>query len=316
MSTVPIFVGIDVAKDRLDVAVRPTGDRWAVPNDDAGITTVVARLRARRPALVVLEATGGLEIPLTGALATRGLPVVVVNPRQVRDFAKATGKLAKTDALDAAVLAQFAEAVRPALRPLPNAATQALGALLARRRQLIEMRTAEQNRLGSAPPPVRTRIRAHLTWLERELAHLDEELGRAIRESPVWREREDLLQSTPGVGPVLARTLLASLPELGTLNRKQIAALVGVAPLNRDSGTLRGRRTVWGGRGPVRAALYMSALAATRWNPVIRTFYQRLCAAGKAKKVALTACMHKLLLILNAMVKTGTPWQRNFAHTS
>ncbi len=315
MSTVPIFVGIDIAKDRLDVAVRPTGDRWAVPNDNAGITTVVTRLRALRPALVVLEATGGLEIPLTGALAAAGLPVVVVNPRQVRDFAKATGKLAKTDALDAAVLAQFAEAVRPALRPLPDAATQALGALLARRRQLIEMRTAEQNRLGSAPPPVRTRIRAHLTWLERELAHLDEELGRAIRESPVWREREDLLQSTPGVGPVLARTLLASLPELGTLNRKQIAALVGVAPLNRDSGTLRGRRTVWGGRGPVRAALYMSALVATRWNPVIRTFYQRLCAAGKAKKVALTACMHKLLLILNAMVKTGTPWQRHFAHT-
>ena len=315
MSTVPVFVGIDIAKDRSDVAVRPTGNRWAVANDDAGITMVVSRLRALRPALVVLEATGGLEIPLTGALAAAGLPVVVVNPRQVRDFAKATGQLAKTDALDAAVLAHFAEAVRPALRPLPDAATQALSALLARRRQLLEMRTAEQNRLGSAPSPVRTRIRAHLTWLERELAHLDEELGRAIRESPVWRERDDLLQSVPGVGPVLARTLLASLPELGTLNRKQIAALVGVAPLNRDSGTLRGRRTVWGGRAHVRAALYMSALAAARWNPVIRAFYQRLCGAGKAKKVALTACMHKLLMILNAMVKTGTPWQSNFAHT-
>ena len=316
MSTVSVFVGIDVAKDRLDVAVRPTGDRWAVAHDDPGIATVVTRLRARPPALVVLEATGGLEIPLTGALAAAGLPVVVVNPRQVRDFAKATGQLAKTDALDAAVLAQFAEAVRPALRPLPDAATQALSALLARRRQLIEMRTAEQNRLGSAPPPVRTRIRAHLTWLTRELAHLDEDLGRAIRESPVWRERDDLLQSAPGVGPVLARTLLASLPELGALNRKQIAALVGVAPLNRDSGTLRGRRTVWGGRAHVRAALYMSALAATRWNPVIRTFYHRLCAAGKAKKVALTACMRKLLTILNAMVKHRTPWGNNVAHSS
>ncbi len=316
MSTVPVFVGIDVAKDRLDVAVRPTGDRGAVAHDDPGISTVVSRLRGLPPALVVLEATGGLEIPLTGALAAAGLPVVIVNPRQVRDFAKATGQLAKTDAIDAAVLAQFAEAVRPPLRPLPDAATHALQALLTRRRQLVEMRTAEQNRLGSTPPPVRPRIRAHLTWLERELAHLDGELGRAVRESPVWRERDDLLQSAPGVGPVLARTLLASLPELGTLNRKQIAALVGVAPLNRDSGTLRGRRTVWGGRAHVRAALYMSALAATRWNPVIRAFYQRLCAAGKAKKVALTACMRTLLTMLNAMVKHRTPWEKNIAHSA
>ena len=315
MSTIPVFVGIDVAKEHLDVALRPTADRWGAANDEPGIARVVARLQAVRPALVVLEATRGLELPVTGALAAAGLPVVVVNPRQVRDFAKATGRLAKTDALDAAILAQFAEAVRPALRPLPDTATHALQALLARRRQLLEMRTAEQNRLASAPPPVRTRIRAHLTWLDRELAHTDEDLARAIRESPLWRAKDDLLQSTPGVGPVLARTLLASLPELGTLNRKQIAALVGVAPLNRDSGTLRGRRSVWGGRAHVRTALYMSALAATRSNPVIRAFYQRLCAAGKAKKVALTACMHKLLTILNAMVKTRTPWQRNFAQT-
>lgn len=242
--------------------------------------------------------------------------MVVVNARQVRDFAKATGQLAKTDAIDAAVLAHFAEAVRPALRPLPDAATQALSALMMRRRQLIEMRTAEQNRLGSAPASVRSRIRAHLTWLTRELAHLDDDLTQTIRESPVWCEKDDLLQSTPAVGPVLARTLLAALPELGTLNRKQIAALVGVAPLNRDSGTLRGRRIVWGGRAHVRAALYMSALVATRYNPVIRAFYQRLCAAGKAKKVALTACMHKLLTILNTMLKHGTRWQQNFAHTS
>jgi transposase len=316
MPSTPAFVGIDVSKARLDVVLRPTADRWGVANDDPGIATLVDRLRLLRPALIVLEATGGLELPLTRALAAAGLPVVVVNPRQVRDFAKATGRLAKTDALDAAVLAQFAETVRPALRPLADADTQALSARLARRRQLIEMLTAERNRLGSASPPVRTRIRAHLTWLTRELAHVDEDLTRAIRESPVWREKDDLLQSTPGVGPVLATTLLASLPELGTLNRKQVAALVGVAPLNRDSGTLRGRRTVWGGRAHVRAALYMSALAATRWNPVIRAFYQHLCAAGKAKKVALTACMHKLLTILNAMVKHRTRWQQNFASTS
>ena len=313
MTSTRVFVGIDVSKDRLDVALRPSAERWAVANDDAGIATLVDRLRALTPALIVLEATGGLELPLTGALAA-GLPVVVVNPRQVRDFAKATGQLAKTDALDAAVLAQFAEAVRPALRPLPDAAMQELSALLARRRQLLEMRTAEQNRLGMALPPVRKGIRAHIAWLERHLAQTDDDLARAIRESPVWRERDDLLRSTPGVGPVLARTLLASLPELGTLNRKQIAALVGVAPLNRDSGTLRGRRSVWGGRAHVRAALYMSALAATRHNPIIRTFYKRLCAAGKAKKVALTACMHKLLLILNAMVKHRTPWEDKFAH--
>jgi transposase len=316
MTTTPVFVGIDVSKDRLDVALRPTSARWAVAHEEAGITALVDRLRRHTPTLIVLEATGGLEVPLTGALAAAGLPVVVVNPRQVRDFAKATGKLAKTDALDASVLAQFAEVVRPALRPLPDAATQALSALLTRRRQLIEMLTAEKNRLGPAPPPVRKGIRTHITWLERRLADLDGELTQAIRESPVWREKDDLLRSTPAVGPVLSRTLLANLPELGTLTRQQIAALVGVAPLNRDSGAWRGKRRVWGGRAHVRAALYMSALVATRFNPVIRTFYQRLCAAGKAKKVALTACMRKLLTILNAMLKYRTPWQNNFAHST
>lgn len=316
MTHIPVFVGIDVSKDRLDVALRPMSDHWAVANQDSDIATLVARLRRHAPTLIVLEATGGLELPLTGELAAAGLPVVVVNPRQVRDFAKATGRLAKTDTLDAAVLAQFAEAVRPAVRPLPDAETQALSALLTRRRQLIEMCTAEKNRLGSALPPVHRGIRTHIAWLDRRLAEIDEDLAHTIRESPLWREKDDLLQSTPGVGPVLARTLLASLPELGTLTHKQIAALVGVAPLNRDSGTFRGTRRVWGGRAHVRAVLYMSALAASRFNPVIRTFYQRLCAAGKAKKVALTACMRKLLTILNAMLKHQTPWTLNVAHSS
>lgn len=315
MITVSVFVGIDVSKDRLDVALRPSGDRWAVANEEPYIATLVERVRGLSPTLIVLEATGGLEAPLTGALAAVGLPVVVVNPRQVRDFAKATGTLAKTDALDANILAQFAEVIRPALRPLPDAATQALSALLARRRQLIEMRTAEQNRLGTAPPPVRKGIRAHIAWLARQLARIDDDLAQAIRESPVWREKDDLLQSAPGVGPVLATTLLAGLPELGTLSRQQVAALVGVAPLNRDSGTLRGRRRVWGGRAQVRTALYMAALTATRYNPVIRAFYARLCAAGKAKKVALTACMRKLLTILNAMLKHRTPWQHHVAQS-
>ncbi len=316
MSSAAVFVGIDVSKDQLDVALRPSAERAAVANNDAGIARLVKRLQAVHPTLIVLEATGGLELPVTSALAAAALPVVVVNPRQVRDFAKATGRLAKTDTLDASILAQFAEAVRPALRPLPDAETQALSALLTRRRQLIEMCTAEKNRLGTAPTPVRKGIRAHITWIEGRLADLDEELAHAIRESPLWRDKDDLLQGTPGVGPVLARTLLASLPELGTLTRQQIAALVGVAPLNRDSGTFRGKRRVWGGRAHVRAALYMSALVATRFNPVIRVFYQRLCAAGKAKKVALTACMRKLLTILNAMLKHQTPWTITFAHGS
>lgn len=255
MQSTPLFVGIDVSKERLDTALRPSGERWATPNEARGISTLCRRLQPLAPTLIVLEATGGLELPVVGALAAAGLPVVVVNPRQVRDFAKATGQLAKTDTLDAAVLAHFAEAVRPPVRPLPDAATQALDALLTRRRQLLTMRTAEQNRLGSATPPVRKEIQAHLTWLDRRLASLDDDLGRTIRESPVWRAQEQLLQSAPGVGPVLARTLLASVPELGTLNRKQIAALIGVAPLNRDSGTKRGRRSVWGGRASVRAVL-------------------------------------------------------------
>jgi transposase len=307
MTSAQIFVGIDVSKAQLDIALRPEG-RFAASNDDTGYAQVLERLRGAAPTLVVLEATGGLEIPITGILAAAGVPVVVVNPRQVRDFAKATGRLAKTDALDAQTLAHFAEVLRPTLRPLPDEQTQALAAILARRRQLVEMLTAEKNRLGSALKPVRTSLRTHITWLERELQHTNIHLADAVRQSPVWREKDNLLQSVPGIGPVVTSTLLANLPELGTLTGKQIAALVGVAPLNRDSGTWRGKRAVWGGRAQVRAVLYMSALVAARFNPVIRAFYQRLCAAGKAKKVALTACMRKLLTILNAMIKHRTRW--------
>ena len=309
----PVFVGIDVAKAALDVAVSPTAERWTLAYTEREVAGLVTRLTALDPALVVLEATGGLEGPLAGALAAAGLPVVVVNPRQVRDFAKATGRLAKTDALDAAVLAHFAAVVRPTPRPLPDAATQSLAALVTRRRQLVEMLTAERNRLGSAPRVLRAEIQAHITWLKRRLGRLDADLHQAIRTSPAWRVQDDLLQSVPGVGPVLAVTLLASLPELGTLNRKAIAALVGVAPLNRDSGTRRGRRMVWGGRAAVRAVLYMGTLVAVRHNPVLRAFYQRLRAVGKLPKVALTACMRKLLTILNAMLKQQTRWNPSHA---
>jgi transposase len=307
--TVPhVFVGIDVSKAQLDVALRPEG-RFAVSNDETGFAQLIERMRRVVPVRVVLEATGGLEIPLVGALAAAGLPVVVVNPRQVRDFAKATGTLAKTDALDAQTLAHFAEVIQPALRPLPDEQTQALAALITRRRQLVEMLIAEKNRLRQAPKLIRTSLQAHIAWLEQALQQADMDLAEAIRHSPIWRENEALLRSTPGVGPVLSTTLLATVPEWGTLAHKQIAALVGVAPLNRDSGTLRGRRTVWGGRAHVRAVLYMGAIVAARFNPIIRAFYQRLRAAGKAKKVALTACMRKLLIILNAMLKHRTPWR-------
>jgi len=304
-----VVVGIDVSKAALDVAVRPSGTAWRTTNDAAGIAALVTQVRAVTPVCVVLEATGGLERAATAALAAAGLPVAVVNPRQVRDFAKATGRLAKTDALDAAVLAHFGEAVQPPPRPIPDAQAQALAELITRRQQLVEMRTAEQNRLGSLTGSRRTRVAAHLAWLRQELADLEAELDAAIQASPVWRARDHLLQSVPGVGPVVARTLVADLPELGTLDRKRLAALVGVAPLNRDSSRFRGRRGVWGGRARVRSALYMAALVGTRRNPVLAAFYARLLAAGKPKKVALVACMHKLLRILNALLRTQTPWQ-------
>ncbi len=306
-----IFVGVDVSKARLDVAVRPSGETLMVLHDEAGIAGLVTRLHAWQPAAVVLEATGDLESAVVSAVAAAGLPVHVVNPRQVRDFARATGRLAKTDTLDAQILAQFGEVLRPVPRPLPDEATQALSAVLTRRRQLIEMLTAEKNRLSHARPSLRKRITAHIEWLTRELRQVDADLDTAIRHSPVWREQDDLLQSMPGVGPGLSRTMLAELPELGTLSSKQLAALVGVAPHNRDSGTLRGTRTIWGGRAVVRTALYMATLVATKWNPGIKAVYHQFLARGKAKKVALVACMHKLLIILNAMVKHRTPWRTN-----
>jgi transposase len=304
-----VFVGIDVSKASLDLAVRPSGERLSLPYAPQALDPVVEHLRRLAPTLIVLEATGGWERPLVRALVAATLPVIVANPRQVRDFAKATGQLAKTDPLDAAILAHFAEAVRPAVRTQPDAPTEELAARLARRRQLLEMLTAETNRAATAPAPVRRRIDAHVRWLRRELAQIDDDLDSLIQRSPIWRAQEDLLRSVPGIGPVMSRTVLATLPELGRLSHKQIAALVGVAPLNRDSGTLRGRRTCWGGRATVRRVLYMATVTATKWNPVIRAFYQRLCAAGKRKKVALVACMRKLLIILNAMTKHQCPWR-------
>jgi transposase len=307
------FIGIDVAKAQLEFAGRPSGVTGAVPNADDGIDALVAQLQACAPTLIVLEATGGYEAAVVAALATAGLPVVVANPRQVRDFARATGQLAKTDAIDAQVLALFAERVRPTPRPLPDEAAQALDALLTRRRQLVEMLVAERNRLLIARPAVRRNLQQHIRFLERRLREADDDLHTAVKASPLWRVKDDLLQSVPGVGRVVSLTLLAELPELGRLSSKEIAALVGVAPLARDSGTLRGKRLVYGGRAPVRAALYMAALVASKCNPVIRAFYLRLRAAGKPAKVALTACMRKLLVILNAMARSGTPW--NPEHT-
>jgi transposase len=312
----PIFIGIDVSKARLDVAMRPSAEKLSVSNDEAGIEALVKRLSELKPALIVLEATGGLERSVSGTLGSAQLPVVVVNPRQVRDFAKALGQLAKTDRIDAEVLARFAEVMRPPLRPLPDEVSLELRALIARRRQLIEMMVAEKNRLRAASKAVRKRIEAHIRWLETELDRADKDLDHSIRQSPIWQEHEDLLRSVPGIGPVVSRTLLAELPELGKLNRKQIAALVGVAPLNRDSGTFRGRRGIWGGRATVRAVLYMAALVASRRNSMIRDFYKRLRLKGKAPKVTLVACMHKLLTILNAMIKHKTRWSEIIFQTA
>jgi len=305
----PVFVGIDVSKMRLDVAVRPTDAVWTSSNDDVGVAALVRSLVALAPQLVVLEATGGLEGQLVAQLATSRLPVAVVNPRQVRDFAKATGKLAKTDSIDASVLAHFAQAVGPTPRPLPSEEAEVLEAILVRRRQLSEMLVAERNRISTSAPSVRPGIQAHVIWLKAQIKSADGDLNSRLRQSAVWREKDDLLQSVPGIGPVLSSTLIALLPELGTLNRKQVAALVGVAPLNRDSGTLRGKRSIWGGRATVRAALYMGALVASRHNPILRIFYRRLLAAGKLKKVALVACMRKLLTILNAMFRDRCAWK-------
>jgi transposase len=310
-----MMVGLDVAKAELVVAVRPSGEQWTVANDEAGVQALAERLRAVQPTLIVCEATGGYELLSVGALLAAGLPVVVVNPRQVRDFARATGELAKTDRLDAAVLALFAERVQPPVRALPDTDAHELTGLLARRRQLLQMLQAERNRLGqvfSRGKAVTKSLKQHIAYLERELARTDGGLGELIRRTPAWRERDDLLRSVPGIGSVISYTLVADLPELGQLTRREIAKLVGIAPVSRDSGTRRGRRFVQGGRAPVRAALYMGALVAIRHNPTIRAFYERLVDAGKPKKVALVACMRKLLTILNTMLRTGEPWDANY----
>ena len=310
-----LYVGIDVSKAVLDVAVTPGGEAWSTPNTAKGMQRMVEKLGKMSPRLIVLEATGGLERRAVAALAAAALPVVAVNPRQVRDFAKATGQLAKTDTIDAAILALFADRIRPELRPLRDAETQELDALVVRRRQVVDMISAEKNRLSAAPPSkrVRTAIGKTIKWFEKQLEEIDDDIDSAVKGSSAWREKDDLLQSVPGVGKVLSRTLLSLVPELGALGKKQLAALVGVAPLNRDSGMQRGRRSVWGGRANVRAVLYMGALVAARFNPTIRTFHARLRASGKLPKVALVACMRKLLTILNAIVRDRTPWTREIA---
>jgi transposase len=308
--TSPNFVGIDVSKDRLDVHVRPTGKTFAIARDGKGLEQLTNELREITPALIVLEATGGFEITVAAALASAGLPLAVVNPRQIRDFARATGRLAKTDALDAQIIALFAERIRPEPRPIANADSQALAELMARRRQVIEMIGMETNRFRQARNPrVQRTIKATLKTPEAQLAELDRDIDNSVRGSPIWRAADDLLTSVPGVGDVTSRTLIADLPELGQLDRRRIAALVGVAPVNRDSGQMRGRRTIAGGRTDVRNALYMATLSATRWNPIISQHYKSLVERGRPKKVALVACMRRLLGILNAIIRTGTPWQ-------
>lgn len=305
-----MFVGIDVAKDRLDVHLRPSGEAFAVARDGEGVADLAERLRTVAPQLIVLEATGGFEQVVAAAIGAAGLPLVVVNPRQIRDFARATGRLAKTDRVDAAVIAHFAEAVRPPVRPLPDEQARFLGELVTRRRQVIDMMGAEGNRARQvASRRLKKRIERHRSTLQAELTAIDSELDETIRGTPIWREKDDLLQSVPGIGNVVARTLIAELPELGALTRRQIAALVGIAPFSRDSGTMRGKRTIWGGRAQVRSVLYMAALVASRFNPMIAAFYQRLRAAGKSKKLALVACMRKLLVTLNAILRDQTPWQ-------
>jgi len=305
-----LFVGIDVSPDQLEVHVRPTAESWRVAADEAGIGALVERLRVVGATLIVLEATGGYETLVAVALAEAGLPLAIVNPRQIRDFARAPGQLAKPDALDAHIIAAFAEAVRPPGRPVPDEQTRALSELVARRRQLVEMLGAELNRRRvTRQPALRKQLDRHIAWLQEALARLDQDLRRLIRATPVWRETEDLLRSVPGVGNVTAFTLIAELPELGVLNRRAIAALVGVAPFARDSGTLRGRRMIIGGRAAVRRTLYMATLTAIRRNPAITAFYGRLRGTGHPPKVALTAALRKLLVMLNAILRDRRPWQ-------
>jgi len=302
------IVGIDISKKRLDVAVLPANEQWAVANGEPEREELAARLKMHKPGLVVVEATGGLEMPVVAILAAAELPVVVANPRQVRDFAKAKGRLAKTDKIDARLLAEFGHAIEPEVRPLKDAEAQELDALITRRRQLVEMLVQEKNRLSGAPRRLQRDIKEHIEELQRRLARLNVDIGNAVKSHPLWREQDSLLRSVPGVGTVLSTTVLAELQEIGKLDRRKIAALIGVAPFNRDSGMMRGRRSIWGGRAQVRTVLYMATFSAIRFNPVLRAFFDRLRAAGKPYKVALTASMRKLLTILNAMVRDRRPW--------
>jgi transposase len=313
MSISKAFIGVDVSKERLDCFCRPTGTRFSYDNTPPGIAALVQWVEGQQPQLIVLEATGGLERPLVAALVVAQLPVVVVNPRQVRDFARATGQLAKTDRIDAEVIAHFGEAVNPEVRPWPDHLTQQMDALMTRRRQLVQMLAAERNHLVSAPVQVQNYVKEHIVQLEELIKKLDQDIDQMITRSPIWKAKENLLLSVKGVGPVLSRTLLAELPELGRLSRQEISKLVGVAPLNNDSGKHKGKRSCWGGRASVRGPLYMATLSATRCNPVIKEFYQRLLAKGKLKKVAIVACMRKMLTILNAMIKGNRPWDASLA---
>ena len=308
-----IFVGIDIAKDTLDMGFQPSGQTVRLPHDAQGITEATKRLGEAALCLVVLEATGGLETPLAATLVAAGVPVAVVNPRQVRDYAKATGQLAKTDRIDALVLADFARAIRPELRPMKDALTRELDALVTRRRQLVEMRVQESLRLGRASKVQEKSLKRHIAWLDKRIEEIETDLRQRLRASAAWRAKDDLLRSIPGVGDTTSATLLAKLPELGILDRKGIAALAGLAPLANDRGKQRGRRVIWGGRADVRCVLYMSTVAAIRCNPVLRAFADRLKAAGKPAKVVIVACMRKLLSIMNAMVKSNTPWNPKIA---
>jgi len=309
MNAKEIFVGIDVSRDHLDIGIHPTGKTWQLLHDEAGKEQLCQELRKLKPDLIVMEASGGMESALAVKLQEAKLPAAVVNPRQVRDFAKAQGILAKTDRIDAQVLARFAERIRPEVRPLPDEAQRALEGLMVRRRQLVIMMTAEKNRLRRASEEVAQGIRDHLEWLKKQLDGVDREISRRIQRNDVWKQKEKLLKSTPGVGPVVSRSFLSGLPELGTINGKKISALVGVAPFNCDSGKFKGRRRIWGGREHIRSVLYMGTVAAVRWNPIIRSFFLRLVKAGKSKKVALTACMRKLLVMLNAIIASNEPWK-------
>lgn len=309
MTDVKRVVGIDVAKEKLDIALRPGKTFWTISNCESEFPSLIDKLAEFNPDLVVLEATGGLEMPVSSVLAAAGLPVVVVNPRQIRDFAKATGRLAKTDRIDADVIAHFGESIKPEIRPLKDERTRMLTAILTRRRQLVDMLTSEKNRIKTARARIRKDIAQHIKWLEKRIQHTNDELEKQVKQSPIWRKQDEIVTSVPGVGPVLSLALLTGLPELGKLNNRKISALVGVAPFNRDSGKFKGTRSIWGGRANVRSVLYMATLVAVRFNPVLKKFYDRLVQAGKKPKVAIVASMRKLITILNAMVKNGTKWQ-------